>query len=70
MFADSGYATVIDLRGEGEEAHEAVVALNAGALAWVFGKAVDLRTGTDLALEALRSGRCIERLERFAENRP
>ncbi len=55
------------LGGEGAEAHEAAVALNAGALAWVFGAAGDLADGTAQAREALRSGRCLDRLRRLAE---
>jgi len=53
--------------GKGDEAHEASVAINAGALAWIFGKAPDLRSGTEAALEAIRGGGCARRLSRFAE---
>lgn len=53
--------------GKGDEAHEASVAINAGALAWIFGKTADLRSGTEMALEAIRSGRCEARLKSFAE---
>jgi anthranilate phosphoribosyltransferase len=55
------------LKGEGDEAHEAVVALNAGALAWVVGKADDLHGGAGLALETIRSGRCWGRVSLFAD---
>ena len=55
------------LAGEGTEAHEAAVAINAGALAWVFGAADDLAAGTALAREALRGGRCLDRLKKLAE---
>jgi anthranilate phosphoribosyltransferase len=54
-------------KAEGKPAHVAAVAINAGALAWVFGKARDLEHGTKLASEAIESGRCYERLVRWAE---
>ncbi len=53
--------------GRGDEAHVASVAINAGALAWIFGKAPDLRSGTEIALEAIRGGGCARRLSRLAE---
>jgi anthranilate phosphoribosyltransferase len=55
------------LKGEGTEAHRAVVAINAGALAWVFGKTDDLAQGAKLAMKTIDSGKIFERLERFAE---
>jgi len=55
------------LDGKGDEAHAAAVAINAGALAWIFGKANDLKAGTEMAKEAIESGRCAARLRRFAE---
>lgn len=55
------------LGGEGEEAHVAAVAMNAGALAWVFGTAGSLESGASLALDAIQSGRCRERLELLGE---
>ncbi|MDJ0766034.1 MAG: anthranilate phosphoribosyltransferase [Myxococcota bacterium] len=54
-------------KGDGDEAHMAAVALNAGALAFVCGKAADLSHGAGLALAAIGSGRCYERLARWAE---
>jgi anthranilate phosphoribosyltransferase len=55
------------LQGDGEEAHRAVVAINAGALAWVFGKSKDLGEGAKLAGEIIDSGNSFERLIRFGE---
>jgi anthranilate phosphoribosyltransferase len=55
------------LKGQGETAHRAVVGLNAGALAWVFGAADDLEAGTGVALEAIDRGQCFDRLVRFGE---
>ncbi|MBW2276070.1 MAG: anthranilate phosphoribosyltransferase [Deltaproteobacteria bacterium] len=54
------------LEGRGNDAHVAAVAINAGALAWVFGNVADIRGGTDLALEVIGSGRAAARLERLA----
>ncbi|GAC1581289.1 MAG: anthranilate phosphoribosyltransferase [Sphingomicrobium sp.] len=44
------------LNGDGVRAERDIVALNAGALLMTAGKAADLREGTALALDALRSG--------------
>ena len=55
------------LEGGGDEAHAAAAAINAGALAWIFGKAPDLRSGTGAALETIRGGGPARRLSRFAE---
>jgi len=55
------------LRGEGDEAHEAVVALNAGALSWIAGNAKDLAEGVQDALETIRSGRPWTRVTRFVD---
>ena len=44
------------LGGQGEAAENDIVAINAGALLWTAGRAADLREGTGLALDALRSG--------------
>jgi anthranilate phosphoribosyltransferase len=56
------------LKGRGNQAQAAAVALNAGALAWIFGRVDDLRQGTDLALETIASGRAHERLEQLARS--
>jgi anthranilate phosphoribosyltransferase len=55
------------LKGDGRSAHAASVAINAGALAWIFGTADDLKSGTAMAQETIGSGRCYERLRKFRE---
>ncbi len=55
------------LAGEGSEAHEHAVAINAGALLWVSGRLGGLLEGTEAALAILRSGRAAERLVRWRE---
>ncbi len=55
------------LGGQGAAAHEAVVAMNAGTLAWLCGQAPSLKDGTALALDTLRSGRAAKRLDRWIE---
>jgi anthranilate phosphoribosyltransferase len=54
------------LQGTGNAAQAAAVAINAGALAWIFGLVDDLREGTDLALETIAAGGAFERLVRLA----
>ncbi|MFU8802258.1 MAG: anthranilate phosphoribosyltransferase [Bradymonadaceae bacterium] len=54
------------LAGEGTEAHNAAVALNAGAVAWLAGKSETLADGARDALETLQSGELIRRFEEFA----
>jgi anthranilate phosphoribosyltransferase len=49
------------------EADEAIVALNAGALLMTAGKADDLHRGVAMALDAIRSGKAAEVLDRFVE---
>lgn len=55
------------LTGRGGEADETVVALNAGALLMTAGKASNLRLGTVMALDAMRSGRAGDVLRKFVE---
>jgi len=55
------------LKGQGDEAHAAAVALNAGVLAWICSKADDLKKGTQNALDVIKSGRCYERLQLLVE---
>jgi anthranilate phosphoribosyltransferase len=55
------------LSGNGREADESVVALNAGALLMTAGKAPDLRAGVVMALDAIRSGKPSEVLQAFVE---
>lgn len=54
------------LRGKGDEAHATAAALNAGALAWIFGRAPDLKSACKAALNTIGSGRAAQRLEAFA----
>ena len=55
------------LAGQGSRAENDIVALNAGALLMTAGKAADLRAGTDLAREALLSGRAGAVLDAYVE---
>ena len=55
------------LAGRGTIAHRDAVALNAGALAWIGGRAETLADGVTLAVEAIDSGRCAARLTRWVE---
>ena len=59
-------ALVEILEGNGAPGQAAAVAINAGALAWIFGAAPDIREGTRLAMEALEGGECAARLMRMA----
>jgi len=54
------------LGGRGAPAHAAAVALGAGALQWVSGRAPDLRAGVAEARQALAGGGALARLERLA----
>jgi anthranilate phosphoribosyltransferase len=55
------------LAGDGSDAHNAAIGINAGALAMVTGRADTLAEGVEMALETLTSGRANSRLNRFAE---
>src|ERR1051326_7963454 len=55
------------LEGAGSPTHADVVALNAGALAWVGDPAPSLKEATRLARGALDGGGCIQRLTRLVE---
>lgn len=55
------------LMGYGLDAETEVVALNAGALLMTAGLAGGLREGTEMALDALRSGEAHQRLKLFVE---
>ncbi|MBK6848944.1 MAG: anthranilate phosphoribosyltransferase [Proteobacteria bacterium] len=54
------------LAGGAQRAQREVVALNAGALLWISGRAADLREGVGLALEGLAQGGAARRLARWA----
>jgi anthranilate phosphoribosyltransferase len=55
------------LEGAGPRAHRDAVALNAGALAWIAGRADTLGDGAALALDAIDSGRAAARLDAWVE---
>ena len=55
------------IAGNGGHADMGIVALNAGALLMTAGQACSLREGTDMAFDALRSGRAKRLLDRFVE---
>jgi len=55
------------LAGRGARPHADAVALNAGALYWISGRAPGLREGLDAARDALAGGGAAERLRRWAE---
>ena len=55
------------LSGRGGDADTAIVALNAGALLMIAGLSVDLREGTAMALDCLRSGQANALLQNFIE---
>jgi anthranilate phosphoribosyltransferase len=54
------------LAGRGTREHAAAVAINAGALLWLAGRAADHRRGVEQALDILHSGLAHERLTRWA----
>lgn len=54
------------LEGRGDEAHAAAVAVNAGALLMLGGRADDLASGYELARSVIDSGRAFARVERLA----
>lgn len=53
------------LQGRAPDAHRDAIAINAGALLWLAGRAANLREGTQAALAALASGRAHDRMLRF-----
>jgi anthranilate phosphoribosyltransferase len=57
------------LAGDGDKAHAQAVALNAGALYWVAGKAESLAGGVQTALDVLEDGGAAVRLERWSQMR-
>jgi anthranilate phosphoribosyltransferase len=54
------------LGGEGDEAHAAAISVNAAALLTLGGVTENYRAGFDLAMSVMKSGRALERAERFA----
>jgi len=55
------------LSGKGNRAEADIVAFNAGALLMIAGLSADIRMGTALAGDALRSGKAGQLLGRFVE---
>ncbi|MBN2718456.1 MAG: anthranilate phosphoribosyltransferase [Deltaproteobacteria bacterium] len=55
------------LGGKGNDAHNAAVAINAGALAWIFGKTSDFKSGVSLAMETIAGGDSLRIVEKFRE---
>lgn len=55
------------LEGNGNPVHADAVAINAGTLAWITGKAATLKEGTRRARQALDGGGAARRLRRLAE---
>ncbi len=55
------------LSGEGVDAHNEAVAINAGALLWIAELANNHRAGTEAALAILRSGKTAERFARWRD---
>lgn len=65
--AENGARLRALLAGRGERAETDIVALNAGALLMTAGRAATLREGTQLALDALRSGSAGRVLQTYIE---
>ena len=63
--SENAIAMRLVLEGLDSGAYRDAVALNAGALAWVFGRTASLADGVAVALEALASGRAAARLDRW-----
>jgi anthranilate phosphoribosyltransferase len=55
------------LGGRGDSAHVAAVAINAGAMLWIAGRAATLRAGTHLARELLFDGAALPRVTALVE---
>jgi anthranilate phosphoribosyltransferase len=58
------------LGGGGDAAHRDAVAINAGALLWLSGRAVSHRDGTAMALSILEQGNALDRLARWRKVAP
>lgn len=55
------------LSGKGSDGYNKLVALNAGALFWTAGQSATFKEGVSGALAAIKGGKCIQRLQKFAE---
>ncbi len=65
--AENAAALRLLLEGKGSDAYADAVAVNAGALAWIAGRAASLREGAATARETIAGGGAIRRLDRWAE---
>jgi anthranilate phosphoribosyltransferase len=64
---DNAASLQATLSGRGPDAHRDAVALNAGALLWLAGRAENLASGAAIAREVIASGRAASRLGRLVE---
>lgn len=55
------------LQGQGQEAHQAAVAMNVAALLKLTGKADDLKQATQLAMDCMQSGKALETIQQCAQ---
>jgi len=55
------------LAGRGDPHHQRAVAANAGAMIWIAGLASSLREGTAVALDMIRGGRSLHRVDALIE---
>ena len=64
---DISAALLCVLKGCGKREHRDAIALNTAAILYLAGVADDLKSGAELAIDALDSGRVAQRLEKIAE---
>ena len=55
------------LSGKGCDAHNAVIAANTSAMLYLAGKTDNFRSGFEMALEEIKSGRALNRFEKIAK---
>ena len=53
--------------GEGAPAHTAAIAMNAGALLFLAGKATSFKAGADMALASIAAGKPLETIKHAAQ---
>ncbi|MDR0587786.1 MAG: anthranilate phosphoribosyltransferase [Burkholderiales bacterium] len=63
---DNQMAIRLALSGEGDEAHNAAIAVNAGALLTLGGKTNSFKDGFELSMSILKSGKAMARLDKMA----
>jgi anthranilate phosphoribosyltransferase len=64
---ENAKALMLLFEGRGKPAHAEAAALNAGALSFVFGKALSIKDGVLHALDVISSGGCAARLDKLKE---